>query len=77
MAEGGKIGNVAGPSFEVIEYSIKKYAGWLPITNELLSDSDANLTNTLIVWLGGGYCNKKQSDHWNHADETSDGACEP
>lgn len=52
VAEGGKIGNVAGPSFEVIEYSIKKYAGWLPITNELLSDSDANLTNTLIVWLG-------------------------
>ena len=39
-------------SFEVIEYTIKKYAGWLPVTNELLADSDANIANTLIRWLG-------------------------
>ena len=52
MAEGGKIGNVAGLTFEVIDYAIKKYAGWMPVTNELLADSDANITNTLIQWLG-------------------------
>ena len=52
VAEGGKIGNVAGPTFEVIDYTIKKYAGWMPVTNELLADSDANITNTLIQWLG-------------------------
>ena len=52
VAEGGKIGNVAGPTFEVIDYAIKKYAGWMPVTNELLADSDANITNTLIQWLG-------------------------
>ena len=52
VAEGGKIGNVAGPTFEVINYAIKKYAGWMPVTNELLADSDANITNTLIQWLG-------------------------
>ncbi len=52
VAEGGKIANTAGPTFEVIDYSIKKYAGWMPVTNELLSDSDANITNTLIQWLG-------------------------
>lgn len=52
VAEGGKIGNVAGPTFEVIDYAIKKYAGWMPVTNELLADSDANITNTLIEWLG-------------------------
>lgn len=52
VAEGGKIANVAGPTFEVIEYMIKKYAGWMPVTNELLADSDTNITNTLIEWLG-------------------------
>lgn len=52
VAESGKIANIAGPSFEVIDYSIKKYAGWMPVTNELLADSDANITNTLIQWLG-------------------------
>ena len=52
VAEGGKIENVAGPTFEVIEYTIKKYAGWMPVTSELLADSDANITNTLIKWLG-------------------------
>ena len=52
VSEGGKISGIAGPSFEVIEYTIKKYAGWLPVTNELLADSDANIANTLIQWLG-------------------------
>ena len=52
VSEGGKISGIAGPSFEVIEYTIKKYAGWLPVTNELLADSDAIIANTLIRWLG-------------------------
>ena len=54
FAQVGKIANVAGPTFEVIEYTIKKYAGWMPVTSELLADSDANITNTLIQWLGEG-----------------------
>ena len=52
VAEGGKIANVPGPTFELLEYTIKKYAGWMPVTSELLADSDANITNTLIRWLG-------------------------
>lgn len=52
VAEGGKITNVAGPAFEVLDYTIKKYAGWMPVTSELLADSDANISNTLIQWLG-------------------------
>lgn len=52
VSEGAKIANVAGPTFEVLDYSIKKYAGWLPVTSELLADSDANIANTLIQWLG-------------------------
>ena len=52
VAEGAAIGNVAGPKYEQITYAIEKYAGWMPVSNELLADSDANITNALIQWLG-------------------------
>lgn len=52
VAEGGKITKVAKPQFEVINYNIKKYAGYLPVTNELLEDSDANIHDTIVAWLG-------------------------
>lgn len=52
VGEGGKIGKMAAPQFEILEYAIKKYAGYLPVTNELLEDSDANIANTIVEWLG-------------------------
>ena len=52
VGEGGKIGAKATPQFERLTYEIKKYAGYFPVTNELLADSDANITNTLIQWIG-------------------------
>ena len=52
VAEGGKIGKAAKPQFEVVNYNIKKYAGFLPVTNELLEDSDAAIAQTIIEWLG-------------------------
>ena len=52
VAEGGKISKVAAPEFEILAYTIKKFAGYLPVTNELLDDSDANIANTIIEWLG-------------------------
>lgn len=52
VAEGGKIGKKATPQFERISYEIGKYAGYLPVTNELLEDTDASITGTLITWLG-------------------------
>ena len=52
VAENGKIGKVAAPQFEIMEYTIKKYAGFLPVTNELLEDSDANITKVMVEWLG-------------------------
>lgn len=51
VGEGAKIGQTAGPQFEVLEYTIKKYAGYMPVTNELLADSDANITAVLTQWL--------------------------
>lgn len=52
VGEGGKIGAKATPQFERISYEIDKYAGYFPVTNELLADSDANITNTLVEWIG-------------------------
>lgn len=52
VGEGGKITAANTPKFERIEFSIDKYAGYIPVTNELLSDSDTNLTETLITFIG-------------------------
>lgn len=52
VGEGAKIGKVAAPKFEVLEYAIKKYAGYMPVTNELLEDSDAAIASMMISWLG-------------------------
>jgi HK97 family phage major capsid protein len=35
-----------------LDYEISKYAGYFPVTNELLDDSDANIASTLIAWIG-------------------------
>lgn len=51
VAEQGAIGQSNIPQFEPISYSVKKYAGYLPVTNELLADSDANISAFLIDWL--------------------------
>lgn len=52
VGEGGKIGAKATPQFERLSYEIDKYAGYFPVTNELLADSDANIANTLIEFIG-------------------------
>ena len=51
VAEAGKIQPVPTPQFELLEYAIKKYAGYMPVTNELLADSDANIANALVKWF--------------------------
>ena len=52
VGEGGKIGAKATPQFERLSYEIDKYAGYFPVTNELLADSDANIAQTLIEFIG-------------------------
>ncbi len=52
VGEGGKIGAKGTPQFERIDYEIGKYAGYFPVTNELLEDSDENIAGTLIKWIG-------------------------
>lgn len=52
LEEGGEISELATPQFERITYDIKDYAGFMPVPNNLLSDSDANITETLTKWIG-------------------------
>lgn len=52
VGEGGKITSTSTPQFERIDYVISKYAGYLPITNELLEDTDTNIVNIIVEWLG-------------------------
>lgn len=52
LEEGGEISELATPKFERITYNIKDYAGFMPVPNNLMSDSDANITNVLTEWIG-------------------------
>lgn len=51
VGEGSKIGAKATPKYDRYEYSIDKYAGILPVTNELFEDTDANIYNELTEWI--------------------------
>lgn len=51
VGEKSAISATEGPAFSRKKYAIDKYAGYLPITNELLEDSDENLVNTVLAWL--------------------------
>ncbi len=52
VGENGVITEKATPQFTNLPYSVKKYAGFFTVTDELLSDSDQNITGTLIKWIG-------------------------
>jgi HK97 family phage major capsid protein len=50
--ENGTIAEKSTPQFTNLPYSVKKYAGFFKVTNELLKDSDQSITGTLIKWIG-------------------------
>lgn len=52
VGEGAKIPGLAQPEFERVDYTIRKYAGVLPVTLELLEDTDANIVQTIMRWFG-------------------------
>lgn len=51
VGEGGKIGGKNTPQFARYTYEIDKYAGYFPVTNELLEDSDAAIVSELTQWI--------------------------
>lgn len=52
VAENGEILEKATPQFTNLAYSVKKYAGFFKVTNELLKDSDQAIRGTLVKWIG-------------------------
>lgn len=51
VAEAAKFGKAATPQFAVLTYDIQKRGGYLPVTNELLEDSDNNIAGVVQEWL--------------------------
>lgn len=49
--EYGEIQETDNPKFTPITYKVKKRAGYLPLTNELLADNDANLLGYVTNWI--------------------------
>ena len=39
------------PTFDKLAYTIQKYAGFIPVSNELLNDSTYGIYNYLVKWL--------------------------
>lgn len=51
VEEGGKIPKTGAPKFNTIDWKITKYGGYMPVTNELLEDSDEDIAKDMKEWL--------------------------
>ena len=51
VEEGGKIPKAGSPKFSRLSWTITKYGGYMPVTNELLDDSDENIEALMTEWL--------------------------
>lgn len=51
VAEAAKIAAMEEPTFAQISYVIEKRAGYLPVTEELLEDSDENIAAIVMTWI--------------------------
>ena len=51
MDEAGVIQQIENINFQPIKYNIKNYGGFLPVTNQLLQDTDAALQQTISRWF--------------------------
>lgn len=43
---------ITAPTFERITYTIQDRAGFMPVSNDLVNDSDANIMEIVTAWLG-------------------------
>ena len=51
--ENGEITNeIEAPKFERLPYAIQDRAGFMPVSNDLINDSDANILEVVAEWLG-------------------------
>lgn len=54
VSETGEIPLTALPRFQQVTYSIKDYGGIVPVSKNLMSDTDQNITNEIVMWLAKG-----------------------
>lgn len=52
LDEGADIQALYEPTFGDMSYQVRKYAGFIPLTNELLEDSAENILGFITRWLG-------------------------
>lgn len=51
--ENGEITNeIEAPKFERLPYAIQDRAGFMPVSNDLVADSDSNIISIMTEWLG-------------------------
>lgn len=51
--ENGAIANeIEAPKFERLPFAIQDRAGFMPVSNDLIMDSDANIMSVVTEWLG-------------------------
>lgn len=43
---------ITAPQYERVTYAIQDRAGFMPVSNDLIADSDANISATVTEWLG-------------------------
>lgn len=43
---------IEAPKFERVTYTIRDRAGFMPVSNDLIHDSDANINQVVVDWLG-------------------------
>lgn len=52
VTEDGKVQAITEPQYEQITYAIQDFGGYLPVSNDLLADTDANLESEIVNWVG-------------------------
>ncbi|MFC0559679.1 phage major capsid protein [Halalkalibacter alkalisediminis] len=63
--EGAAIQALHEPEFDELEYIIRKYAGFIPLTNELLDDTAENILAYIIKWMAKNELNTYNYQFFN------------
>lgn len=50
--ETGNLQAMQEPSFEQVTYDVRDFGGYLPVSNDLLNDNDADLESEIVNWVG-------------------------
>ncbi|WP_017826168.1 phage major capsid protein [Clostridium botulinum] len=69
--EGKEIQAMHEPEYTDLDYNIRKYAGYIPITNELLEDSTENILSFIEKWMAKNELNTYAYKIFNGTGEKS------